>query len=119
MQVKGDIKKGSHNMRPKYLDKIIEAVHKPNSVLSNHLSWIPIARNLNRPTRESNEAGNFSSPIWSFSGRGFPCHLCHQRCGELLPRLFTLTPRVNRGGIFSVALSFFSRRLGITQRPAL
>ena len=92
MQVKGDIKKGSHNMRPKYLDKIIEAVHKPNSVLSNHLSWIPIARNLNRPTRELNEAGNFSSPIWSFSGRGFPCHLCHQRCGELLPRLFTLTP---------------------------
>ena len=78
-------------MRPKHLDKIFEAVHKPNSVLGNHLSWIPIARNLNRPTRESNEAGNFSSLIWSFSRRGLPCHLCHQRCGELLPHLFTLT----------------------------
>jgi hypothetical protein len=33
------------------------------------------------------------SPIWSCSGWGFPCQPCHQGCGELLPRLFTLTPR--------------------------
>ena len=93
MQEKGEIKWVSYFIvRPILFEKVFEAVHKPNSVLGNHLSGIPITRNLNRPTRESNEAGHFSSPIWSFSGRGLPCHLCHQRCGELLPRLFTLTP---------------------------
>ena len=38
--------------------------------------------------------------------------------GELLPRLFTLTP-VNGGGVFSVALSLGSPPLGVTQHPAL
>jgi len=32
------------------------------------------------------------SSIRSCSGWGLPCRLCHQRRGELLPRLFTLTP---------------------------
>ncbi len=32
---------------------------------------------------------------------------------------FSPLPRKVRGGIFSVALSCFSRRLGVTQRPAL
>ncbi|AHA28066.1 hypothetical protein lam_720 [Candidatus Liberibacter americanus str. Sao Paulo] len=30
-------------------------------------------------------------PIWSCSRRGLPCHFCCQKCGELLPRHFTLT----------------------------
>nr|AOE13142.1 hypothetical protein [uncultured bacterium] len=28
---------------------------------------------------------------WSFSSQGLPCHFCHQKCGELLPHLFTFT----------------------------
>ena len=49
-------------------------------------------------------AGHPSSPIWSCSVWGLPCH--EHRCprGALLPHLFTLTP-MDRGGMFSVALS--------------
>jgi len=36
--------------------------------------------------------------------------------GGLLPHLFNLTSR-NQGGMFSVALSIGSRRLGVTQHP--
>jgi len=47
--------------------------------------------------------------IWSCSPCGLPCRPCHQRRGELLPHLFTLTaPHYivgGLGGIFSVALS--------------
>jgi hypothetical protein len=59
------------------------------------------------------------SPIWSCSGWGLPCQPCHQGCGELLPRLFTLTPRHDRGGIFSVALSLGSPPVAVSDHPAL
>ena len=35
-----------------------------------------------------------SSPIWSCSVWGFPCHRHHWRRGALLPHLFTLTPPI-------------------------
>jgi len=48
-------------------------------------------------------------------GRGLPCDSRHQEPGALLPHLFTLaSPKA--GGLFSVALSFGSPRLGVTQR---
>src|SRR5208283_1301920 len=43
-----------------------------------------------------------SSPIWSCSAWGFPCHRHYWQRGALLPHLFTLTSP-KRGGIFSVA----------------
>jgi hypothetical protein len=52
--------------------------------------------NLKQPTRESNEAGNFSSPIWSCSGRGLPCVPCYQETGGLLLHLFTLVLSASR-----------------------
>lgn len=61
----------------------------------------------NEPKREASEPKTIKSrlhfPIWACTEWGLPCHLCHQKRGELLPRHFTLTPK--RGGIFSVALS--------------
>jgi len=39
--------------------------------------------------------------------------------GELLPRLFTLTPRQARGGMFSVALSLGSPPVAVSDHPAL
>jgi len=39
--------------------------------------------------------------------------------GELLPRLFTLTPRQARGGTFSVALSLGSPPVAVSDHPAL
>ncbi len=35
---------------------------------------------------------NHRLPIWPCTRWGIPCHLCYQRCGGLLPHLFTLTP---------------------------
>jgi len=34
-------------------------------------------------------------PIWSCSVRGFACHRPYDRCGALLPHLFTLTSDVS------------------------
>ena len=50
------------------------------------------------PTSSSDLPGSMarratsSSAIWSCSRWGLPCHSCHQKRGELLPHLFTLTP---------------------------
>src|SRR5215471_14306561 len=48
---------------------------------------------------------------------GFTWPAGHPAAGGLLPHHFTLTGAA--GGVFSVALSFGSPRLGVTQRPAL
>jgi len=62
-----------------------------------------IAIHLGRllPAASSNLPGHFwqdhqcwlnsYAPIWSCFGWGLPCHFCHQKCGALLPPLFTLT----------------------------
>ena len=42
--------------------------------------------------RESGSPKGRSSPIWSCSVWGFPCHRHYWRSGALLPHLFTLTP---------------------------
>jgi len=72
-----------------------KANHKPNSVEDDHLSGIRLTPDLKQPTRESNETGSFSSPIWSCSGRGLPCVPCYQGTGGLLPHLFTLVPQLS------------------------
>ncbi len=59
-----------------------------------------------------------SSPVWPCSGRGLPCGPCHHDPGGLLHRRFTLTG-TDPGGLFSVALSRGSLRVGVTHRPAL
>ena len=69
------------------------------------------------------EPGRLSPPIWPCTTRGFPCLVCCQTSGGLLPHLFTLaklserfedvpqvflrdaTVLLSAGGIFSVALS--------------
>ena len=60
-----------------------------------------------------------SFPIWSCSRWGLPCRPCHQKRGELLPHLFTLTGARGSGGLFSGALSLGSLPLGVTQHLAL
>jgi hypothetical protein len=67
-----------------------ESAGKPGSVVDNHSSGMPVARHLKQPTRE--RCGpHHSSPIWSCSEWGLPCHPCCQGCGALLPHHFTLT----------------------------
>jgi len=95
-----------------------KASRKPNPVEDDHLSGIHFTANLKQPTRESSEAGSFSSPIWSCSERGLPCLRCYQRNGGLLPHLFTLTRQL-ADGIFSVALSVGSHPPHVMRRPAL
>src|SRR5690554_5467569 len=81
------------------------------------------------PTASSNLPGNLlaraapgsikeRSPAWSCTVWGLPCHSCHQKRGELLPRHFTLTIVAN-GGIISVALSTSLPSLDVIQHLAL
>ena len=68
------------------------------------------------------EPGRLSPPIWPCTTRGFPCLVCLQTSGGLLPHRFTLTAESafadvlqvslldatvlhSTGGLFSVALS--------------
>jgi len=96
-----------------------ESADKPGSVMDSHSSGMHVTVHLKQPTRE--QCGpHYRSPIWSCSGRGFPCHACYQSRGALLPHHFTLTCALRHiGGIFSVALSIGSRLPGVTWHPAL
>jgi len=77
-------------------------------LLPAHSSNRPERRRGNAPAIECN------CSYWSCSRWGLPCHLCHQRCGALLPHPFILTfPR--GGGLLSVALSLRSPSLAVNQ----
>src|SRR5437667_1745868 len=63
-------------------------------------------------------------PIWSCSGRGLPGRPVTRPPVGSYPTISPLpngvAPEINAaGGLISVALSFGSPRLGVTQRPAL
>src|SRR5579864_8950300 len=73
-----------------------------------------------------------SGPCSALLRAGFTWPAGHPAAGGLLPHHFTVAPAVTprnlrfrggpdggRGCVFSVALSFGSPRLGVTQRPAL
>jgi hypothetical protein len=97
-----------------------ESAGKPGSVVDSHSSGRCVTAGLKQPTREPC-GPHASSPIWSCSRWGLPCHACYQPRGALLPHHFTLTctARKQPGGIFSVALSMGSRPPGITWHLAL
>src|SRR5205823_11994240 len=57
-------------------------------------------------------------PIWSCSGRGLPGRPVAQPPVGSYPTISPL-PATPAGGVISVALSFGSPRLDVTQRPAL
>jgi hypothetical protein len=58
-------------------------------------------------------AGRSSSPIWSCSAWGLPCHRHHCLRGALLPHLFTLTPPCS-GGLQSPAVTL--KKPAVTNR---
>ena len=77
--------------------------YKPSSVPrlnrgGDHLSSPDVTIGVKRPTR-GNWPGVLMSSYLVLLRRGFACHRCHHRSGELLPRHFTLTP-IHRGGMF-------------------
>ena len=67
-----------------------EPAGKPGSVVDSHSSGMHVTAHLKQPTREPCGPHD-RSPIWSCSGWGFPCHVCCQTRGALLPHHFTLT----------------------------
>jgi len=71
-------------------------------------AWSPPARCPPRGERP---------PIWSCSGRGLPGRPVTRPPVGSYPTISPLPARA--GGVISVALSFGSPRLGVTQRPAL
>ena len=65
-------------------------------------------------------AGCPAIPYRSCSGWGLPCPPRHRGRGALLPHRFTRARHLAApGGLFSVALSFESPRLAVSQHPAL
>ena len=63
---------------------------------NNHLSRPDVAIRLKQPTRDT--TGRRIVSVRSCFGWGLHSHFCYQKCGELLPRLFTLTCQT--GGYF-------------------
>ena len=69
---------------------------------------------------QANLADGFAIPDRSCSRWGLPCPPRHRGGGALLPHRFTRARRLAApGGLFSVALSFESPRLAVSQHPAL
>ena len=68
----------------------------------------------------ANLAEGHAIPDRSCSRWGLPCPSCLRGGGALLPHRFTHARRLAApGGLFSVALSFESPRLAVSQHPAL
>jgi hypothetical protein len=114
----------------------LERGYKPGSVAgARYLApvvVIPLGRplpdgscdRLGAGSARATPAGFPAAPAWSCTGWGLPCPFRHRKSGALLPHHFTLAcpPALARrrpGGIFSVALSFESPRLAVSQHPAL
>ena len=91
---------------------------------NDHSSSLAVADEIKRPTREL-ERTTLNVPLFGLAPGGvYKASAVTDGTGELLPHLFTLTPleRLNvliRGGFLSVALSFPSPGLGVTQRFVL
>ena len=88
---------------------------------NDHSSRTTITRSLKRPTRELGRA-----TLYALLFGLAPSGVCRASdvttgAGELLPHRFTLTSenKRSRGGLLSVALSFPSLGLGVTQHLAL
>ena len=72
--------------------------------------------------RNESRGGQPAIPAWPCSGWGLPSHPGLPGCWWSLTPPFhpcRLVKNTNVGGLFSVALSVGSRRLGVTQHPAL
>ena len=108
---------------------------KPGSVqggpCGSHSSRRPVARPLERPTREQREP-RCRSPIWSCSGWGLPTPdvaagavRSYRTFSPLPDPVRRVRPRGRTvrqraiGGVLSVALSVASRRPAVSRHPAL
>ena len=107
-----------------------ESACKPDSVLAasgggDHPSATAVAGRLVRSTRRLGRAAlerlrrRADAPSWSCSGWGLPSHPSHPGCWWSLTPPFHPYRRRTGGGLFSVALSRGSPRVGVTHHPAL
>jgi len=108
-------------------EQAVSRVLSPEAVTrfrdNDHSSSLDVAIEIERPTREPGRATPFV-PLFGLAPGGVYQALPVTRgTGELLPHPFTLTPadihKVGGGGLLSVALSFPSPGLGVTQHLAL
>ena len=106
-----------------------ESADKPGFVVGSHSSGSCVAAGFKQPTRER-RGPRHSSPIWSCSRWGLPCHAAltphavrSYRTVSPLPRVAAATRKPDAqtpfGGLLSVALSVDSRRPGVTWHLAL
>ena len=127
-----DCRRLNPDPRPLTLEKKVpKQTCKPSSVLqpfdrsNGHSSRAPVTRRFKRPTRERRADHPTYAPLFGLAPSGVYQALdVATETGELLPHRFTLTSArggtsATRGGLFSVALSFPSPGLGVTQHSVL
>lgn len=95
-------------------DEKSEHDRKPSSVVDDHLSRLPVTRQLQR---RRGAAGNRIMPHCVLHQVGFTARTSRQAVGELLPRLSSLTGKSRR--CISVALSLKSPSPVVNRHPAL
>ncbi len=84
------------------------ASRKPDPVVGDHPSGLPVAGQLVRPKPGSlGRATLKRSPIWSCTGRGLPSRPVTRTAGELLPHRFTLTRTPRKGPLAVCSLLRF------------
>jgi hypothetical protein len=90
---------------------------------NGHSSSLDVAIEIKRPTREPGRATPYVPLFGLAPGGVYQAPPVTRETGELLPHPFTLTPadipKVDGGGLLSVALAFPSPGLGVTQHLAL
>jgi hypothetical protein len=92
---------------------------------ADHLSGAAITHRFEQPTRDWRRkcvsgASRASSPIWPCSEWGLPCRsLLPGARWSLTPPFHPYLRHESGGGLFSVALSRGSPRVGVTDHPAL
>ena len=90
---------------------------------NGHSSSLDVAIEIERPTREPGRTTPYVPLFGLAPGGVYLAPSVTGWTGELLPHPFTLTlsdvTDIQRGGFLSVALSFPSPGLGVTQHPVL
>jgi hypothetical protein len=108
-------------------EQVVSRVLFPEAVTrfrdNGHSSSLDVAIEIERPTREPGRATPYVPLFGLAPGGVYQALPVTRETGELLPHPFTLTPaditKVGEGGLLSVALSFPSPGLGVTQHLAL
>ena len=111
-------------MSKQFISRVLFSERVTRFRKNDHSSSLAVTDEIKRPTRE-HERTTLNVPLFGLAPSGvYKASAVTGGTGELLPHPFTLTSLehlsvLKRGGFLSVALSFPSPGLGVTQRFVL